>query len=105
MLFYAILCHKEKPASESLIMNVSLTPELERFVQEKVACGLYSSASEVIRESLRLMHTYDDIQKKRIVELNQAIDAGMQQLEREQYVEGKTSRKRMKQKIKKIAKK
>ena len=35
-------------------MNVSLTPELERFVKEKVASGLYNNASEVIREALRL---------------------------------------------------
>ena len=35
-------------------MNVSLTPELERLVKEKVASGLYNNASEVIREALRL---------------------------------------------------
>lgn len=35
-------------------MNISLTPELERAVKEKVASGLYNNASEVIRESLRL---------------------------------------------------
>ena len=34
-------------------MNVSLTPELERAVKEKVASGLYNNASEVIREALR----------------------------------------------------
>ena len=36
-------------------MNVSLTPELEKFVAETVATGRYSSASEVVRASLRLM--------------------------------------------------
>ena len=36
-------------------MNVSLTPELERFVQEKVHSGRYTSASEVVREALRLL--------------------------------------------------
>jgi antitoxin ParD1/3/4 len=35
-------------------MHVSLTPELERKVKEKVAAGLYNNASEVIREALRL---------------------------------------------------
>ena len=34
-------------------MNVSLPPELVRFVREKVDSGLYSSASEVVREALR----------------------------------------------------
>jgi len=37
-------------------VNVSLTPELERFVREKVATGLYNNASEVVREALRAMH-------------------------------------------------
>ncbi len=35
-----------------MTMNVSLTPELEKFVDEKVKSGLYNSASEVVRESL-----------------------------------------------------
>ncbi|MEM6262849.1 MAG: type II toxin-antitoxin system ParD family antitoxin [Bacteroidota bacterium] len=30
-------------------MNISLTPQLEALVQEKVASGMYNSASEVIR--------------------------------------------------------
>ncbi len=34
-------------------MNVSLTPELEKFVEETVATGRYNSASEVVREGLR----------------------------------------------------
>ena len=34
-------------------MNISLTPELERIVKEKIASGLYHNASEVIREALR----------------------------------------------------
>lgn len=34
-------------------MNVSLTPELEKFVQEEVGSGLYQTASEVIRAGLR----------------------------------------------------
>lgn len=35
-------------------MNVSLTPELERAVKQKVESGLYNNASEVIREALRI---------------------------------------------------
>lgn len=34
-------------------MNVSLTPELEKFVADTVATGRYNSASEVVREGLR----------------------------------------------------
>lgn len=35
-------------------MHVSLTPELERIIKEKVESGLYRNASEVIREALRV---------------------------------------------------
>ena len=36
-------------------MNVSLTPQLEQMIRDKVDSGLYSSASEVVREALRLL--------------------------------------------------
>jgi putative addiction module CopG family antidote len=40
-------------------MNVSLTPELEKYVRRKVASGLYNNASELIREALRLLVARD----------------------------------------------
>jgi antitoxin ParD1/3/4 len=58
-------------------MNVSLTPELEQYVQEKVSSGLYYSASEVIRESLRLLREREQLQKIRLQELGQDIQAGL----------------------------
>ncbi len=42
------------------VMNVSLTPELEKLVNEKVRSGLYQTASEVVREALRLLKQRDD---------------------------------------------
>src|SRR5690242_7524001 len=89
-----------KAQLEEYTMNVSLTPELEKFVQDKVTSGLYTSASEVIRESLRLMTTYDDLQKQRIQQLKAAIDVGLKQLESGQGIDGKESYERLKQKIK-----
>jgi antitoxin ParD1/3/4 len=35
-------------------VHVSLTPELEKMVRQKVESGLYNNSSEVIREALRL---------------------------------------------------
>ena len=46
------------PGQEFIIMNVSLTPELEKFVADKVKTGLYNNASEVVRTSLRLLSSY-----------------------------------------------
>jgi len=45
-------------------MNVSLTPELEQFVEGKVESGLYNNASEVIREGLRLLKEHDMVRRK-----------------------------------------
>lgn len=65
-------------------MNVSLTPELERLVNDKVASGLYTSASEVIREALRLLKGQDDLSALRLQELKRDIAAGLDQLDRGQ---------------------
>jgi antitoxin ParD1/3/4 len=35
--------------------NVSLTPQLEAFIDGRVATGRYRSASEVVRAALRLL--------------------------------------------------
>ncbi len=40
-------------------MNVSLTPEFEAMIQGKIATGLYTNASEVIRDALRRMDEQD----------------------------------------------
>lgn len=58
-------------------MNVSLTPELEQYVQEKIATGMYYSASEVVREGLRLLQERDQLQQIRLQELRQEIQAGL----------------------------
>lgn len=59
-------------------MNVNLTPQLEELVRQKVASGMYSSASEVVREALRLMDEQDRLRATRLVALQQDIRAGKQ---------------------------
>jgi antitoxin ParD1/3/4 len=60
-------------------MNVSLTRELEQFVNEKVTTGLYSTASEVIREALRLLRERDELYQCRLEELRKEIAVGIEQ--------------------------
>ncbi len=58
-------------------MNISLTPELEKFVQDKVASGRYHSASEVIREGLRLLEEQELIREVRLAALREEIQKGL----------------------------
>lgn len=69
-------------------MNVHLTPELEALVHNKVKTGHYNSASEVVREALRLFEERDRIRKLQIRELRKRIDEGWASLERGEGVEG-----------------
>jgi antitoxin ParD1/3/4 len=62
-------------------MNVSLTPELDKLVKMKVESGLYNSASEVIREALRLLKSRDDLNEGRINALKSDIQKGISSLD------------------------
>ncbi|MFK7910410.1 MAG: type II toxin-antitoxin system ParD family antitoxin [Akkermansiaceae bacterium] len=61
-------------------MNVSLTPQLEDHVKSKVASGLYNNASEVVRESLRLMLERDQAKER----LKTEVANGFAQIEKGQ---------------------
>ena len=63
-------------------MNVSLTPELERLVNKKVQSGMYSSASEVVREALRLLKEQEELRRRRLEELRREVGIGLEQANR-----------------------
>ena len=65
-------------------MNVSLTPELEKLVNERVRSGMYSSASEVIREALRLLKEREELRRRQLEELRKDIAIGLAQADRGQ---------------------
>jgi len=65
-------------------MNVSLTPQLEKWVSAKVATGRYTSASEVIREALRVLADREALRER----LNRDIGLGLAQIERGETVSG-----------------
>jgi antitoxin ParD1/3/4 len=69
-------------------MNISLTPMLENFVQNKIAEGLYTSASEVIREALRLLITQEMSANGRIEMLNKEIDKGLEDFKNGNFRDG-----------------
>jgi antitoxin ParD1/3/4 len=67
-------------------MNVSLTPELETLVNEKVKSGNYNSASEVVREALRLLKEQDELKRIRREELRREVMKGVDQIRNGQGV-------------------
>lgn len=62
-------------------MNVSLTPQLEELIKKKLKSGLYNSASEVIREALRLLEEQDRLKEMKLEELRKEVLAGLNQLD------------------------
>ena len=80
-------------------MNVSLTPELERQIEQRVASGQYTSASEVMREALRLFFRYDESRNQEIELLNRRIAEGLAQLDRGEGIPAEEARRQTKERI------
>ena len=69
-------------------MNVSLTPELEAFVQSRVESGMYQTASEVVREGLRLLEYREREREEILDEIRAKIARGTAQADRGEVVDG-----------------
>ncbi|NJK76322.1 MAG: type II toxin-antitoxin system ParD family antitoxin [Oscillatoriales cyanobacterium RU_3_3] len=69
-------------------MNISLTSELEKLIQEQVKKGRYSSASEMVGEALRLLWERDRIREKRLAQLKEKIRVGIEELNRGEGIDG-----------------
>ncbi len=72
-------------------MNVSLTPELENVIAEKVNAGMYSSASEVVREGLRLLQQRDQMYETKLAALKRDIREGLDSINAGRYRDGETA--------------
>lgn len=60
-----------------MAININLTPQLEELVRQKVASGLYNSASEVVREALRLMEREDQMRAAALAQLRTDVRKGL----------------------------
>ena len=68
-------------------MELSLTPESEALIRERVESGVYASASEVVQDGLRLLAERDAIQESRYRDLREDVRAGFEQTERGEFNE------------------
>jgi len=79
-------------------VNVSLTPELEKFVSAKVETGRYNSASEVVREALRLLEEHDEARAAQLAEFNRELGRRLNLLDRGERIDPSNSRTRLQRK-------
>lgn len=78
-------------------MNVSLTRELDKFVAAKVASGRYTSASEVVREALRLLEEQDGVRTARLEEFNRELKKRLDSADKGNFVTADESWRRIRE--------
>jgi len=79
-------------------MNVSLTPELKKFVSAKVESGRYNSASEVVREALRLLEEHDSVRAAQLAEFNKELGRRLAAVDHGEGVDPAEARARLRRK-------
>ncbi len=80
-------------------MNVSLTPELERYVQAKVESGMYNSASEVVREALRLLVEREMLHESRLDHVRRMVAEGLADVDAGRLVDGEETYKKLRRRV------
>ncbi len=78
-------------------MHVSLPPDLERFIEEQVHNGRYTSASEVIRDALRLLEEHEQVRLAQLAEFREEIDQRLASLDRGEGLDGATAQAQLQQ--------
>ena len=71
-------------------MEISLQPELEQFIQEKITSGQYQSVNEAVNAGLKLLMKQELIYQGRFAELRQEIMVGIEASERGEVVDSET---------------
>ncbi|MBT9316112.1 type II toxin-antitoxin system ParD family antitoxin [Leptothoe spongobia] len=71
-------------------MNITLTPELEQFVQTQIDSGKYASATEVLLAGVALLKEIDRVYKGRFEELRQKVLDGVDAADRGDVIDSET---------------
>ena len=69
-------------------LNISLTPELSKYIDTQLETGLYTSSSELIREALRIFKDYNEVKANTILEMKKQIEAGIEQANAGEVIDG-----------------
>jgi antitoxin ParD1/3/4 len=68
-------------------MNVSLTEEMTKFVESEVTGGDYVSASEVVRDALRLLKHEREMENEELRILREEVRVGLEAAEHGEFSE------------------
>ena len=71
-------------------MDITLQPELEQFIQEKITSGQYQSVNEAVNAGLKLLMERELIYQERFAELQQEIMVGIEASQRGEVVDSET---------------
>ncbi|HAG80240.1 MAG TPA: type II toxin-antitoxin system ParD family antitoxin [Cyanobacteria bacterium UBA12227] len=82
-------------------MNITLKPEEEQLIQEKLKSGKYQTAYEIIVEALRLLAERDNYYQKWVEETRQKVVVGLEQLDRGEGIDGDVVIARLRNKLSK----
>ena len=69
-------------------VNISITPELDAFLQDRVNSGRYQTTSEVVREALRLLERQEQERDEAFHQLKARLEKGAGQAERGELIDG-----------------
>jgi antitoxin ParD1/3/4 len=69
-------------------VNISLTPELDAFLQSRVKSGRYQTTSEVVREALRLLERQEREREEALQQLKAKLERGVAEAERGELLDG-----------------
>lgn len=69
-------------------VNVSITPELDEFLQARVKSGRYQTTSEVVREALRLLERHEREQDHARNQIKAKLTRGAEEAERGDLLDG-----------------
>ncbi len=80
-------------------MSISLTPELEQFIQSQIASGKYASTEEVIIAGIKLLEERERIYQGRFEELKRKIAIAVEASERGETIDGEIVFRQLEQKL------
>jgi antitoxin ParD1/3/4 len=69
-------------------VNISITPELDAFLQSRVQSGRYQTTSEVVREALRLLERQENERDEARRQLKAKLERGAAQADRGELLDG-----------------